>query len=189
MHDKLPLRKALLKNKLLTFVLTLTAFPNLIITLSIVYSFFNFREKGTWIHKPKLYYAGFGFMTYFIIYVIFRFVSKNKIHLSVITAISVNLIIFMPLLIDDYRSPHFNLTVAIDIWSIFLFQLFFFGAFTITISLLDRHTAIREWKRLLIAFALAAPVGALASWIVLAQMERLFYILNPQSPRYIDIPI
>jgi hypothetical protein len=184
-NEKLPLRKALQKNKLLTFFFTLAAFPNLIIAAIITYYLgemlnYDFVGRGDWAFEFKFFAAGSGLMIFIILYIFFRFTLKNKIHLSVVTALSVNLIIFTPFLIEEYVTPplFFKLTLGIEIWFRFLFQLFIFGAFTIAISLLDRHTALKAWKRIIIAFALALPVGAFMSWVVLAQMEKLYFALR-----------
>jgi hypothetical protein len=184
-NEKLPLLKALKKNILPTIILTLAEFASLIFTTQIALSIgpmigYSFSNYGIWAVKPNFYKAGIGFMFFFTIYIFFRFVIKYKIHLQIITSLSIIIICLAPSVVDAYNPPRAGAiaywfdTLAIDIGGYFIFQLFIFGAFAIAISLLDRHTALKAWKRIIIAFALALPVGALASWAVWSQMEKLY---------------
>jgi len=176
MREKLSLFDALKNNKLLTFILFVAEMPCFFISLHIS-TIFNFNAQNDWEFAPLICVSVVDFMIHFILYITFRFAMKKKIHALVIIAQLAIFTIIIPFMVSEFFNSSIILgTMAIRIGSCILFQALLFSAFSTIVSLLDRHTKLKEWLKILISFISAIPVGLLASWLVWMSLMELYIL-------------
>jgi hypothetical protein len=183
-HEKLSLRDALRKNKLITFALALVELPVFLVAGTVVAAlgrtFGNnpFGYNG-WVFEPYFYIGVTEYIIHFILYVCFRFIAKKRIHISVLTALLVIFVILAPFMVHEFFHRSIALaTLATDIGLSFIYQAIMFGVFTGAITLIDRHTELRDWQKILTSFAASIPIGWGASWVAWTILMKLYFYLR-----------
>lgn len=163
---------------LLTVVLFIMQIPFCLISWRVL-SIFNYRSASDWDVFPIIGSSFFGFLIHLLLYILFKYTCKKKIHAVIIAAQLAAFAIFVPSTVDEFlHTSSFFATLAITFGSIFLFQAILFIAFTIAISLFDRHTTLKEWIKILISSVLALTVGLSLSAAVWLGLEKLYHYLS-----------
>jgi hypothetical protein len=174
--EKLPLREALKKNKLITFIVFIAEMPFGLLSGQIAYYIFNMQSQNDWDFMTVFPIAFVDFLIHFMLYAFFRVIMKRKINISVTVAQLTIVVMWIPAVIDDYL--HTTINMAIWIAACILSQAVMFGAFTSAITFLDRHTGLRDWQKILVSLVLAIPIGVLVSWSLWTLMMNLYFHLR-----------
>jgi hypothetical protein len=178
-QKKLPLREALKNNILLAFIFFIVEIPFLLLSGQIAYYIFNRQSQNDWDFMSVFPIATVDFLLHFMPYVFFRFIIKKKINVSVIVAQLTIVVLLIPAVIDDYLHTTIVLdNMAIWIAACILSQAVMFGAFTGVVTLLDRHTGLRDWKKILISFITSIPASTLVSWSLWVLLMKLHFSIR-----------